>query len=115
MRNSLLVAILIFMSLSLFSQEIKESDIPKAVSTATNQKFAQHGRISWSKAGEIYIASFKSGDDNLKVSFTAEGSWVESKNSIDSKEMPSSSLTYLNTNFKNIKIKPCIFCERIHY
>ncbi|MFH0864785.1 MAG: PepSY-like domain-containing protein [Bacteroidota bacterium] len=97
--------ILFLFSFKLFSQEYKESELPAEVLSSFNDKFTHEGNVVWFKDADIFTASFTSEYQNLKVGLTSEGKWIDTKYEIASKELPAQILSYINSKFKDAKIK----------
>jgi|GEM_PF-1177163 len=105
MKLYLLSVFLLFLSLSVFSQDYKESELPPNVVSNFKDKFTPQGKVSWNKNIDIYTASFKSDDQNVKASFANDGKWVDTRYEIGYKELPGAVVTYVTSNFRDAKIK----------
>jgi hypothetical protein len=105
MKLYLLPVFLLFISLSVFSQDYKESELPPNIVSNFKDKFTPQGKVSWNKNNDIFTASFKSDDQNVKASFANDGKWVDTKYDIGYKELPGSVVTYVTSNFRDAKIK----------
>jgi len=105
MRFPLTLFLAFLFSLSVFSQEFKESDLPLNVINAFKDKFNSPEKVSWNKKGDIFVASFKLKSQNLKVDFTNDGKWIDTKYELGYKETPVIITSYVDLNFVTAKIK----------
>lgn len=95
----------LFLSINVFCQDYKESELPTNLVTKFKDKFTPDGKVSWNKKGDVFIASFKSEDQNVKASFGTDGKWIDTRYDIGYKELPGAVVTYVTSNFRDAKIK----------
>ncbi|TVZ27943.1 putative PepSY-like beta-lactamase-inhibitor [Gillisia sp. Hel_I_86] len=67
----------------------KKSDVPEAVQTAFEKKYPGENDPDWKQDEHGYWEShFKKDGEKYRADFNADGSWVETENSIKDGELP---------------------------
>lgn len=106
MKTYLTVFVSMFFCFTVFSQSIKESDVPAKAADAFKAKFSDVTDISWEKDTSMYVVSFTAKDkQEAMAGFTNDGIWHNTKYSVPDKELPSPVLMDLKQNYKGFKIK----------
>jgi hypothetical protein len=105
MRSFLVSLFSLIFSFAVFSQDFKEGELPPNVVTTFYDKYTPTSKVSWTKTADVFVATFKSGDQGIKASFTNDGNWTVTKYEIDYRELPIDVLTYITSNFRDVKIK----------
>lgn len=113
MKLFIYISFLFLFSVESFGQEFKESEIPSVILSSFKDKYTAEGKSSWFREAGIYTVTFKSEGQNVVSSFTTEGKWVDTKYEIAPKELPGQILTYVNSNFKDAKIKEASLRESV--
>lgn len=111
MKNILIFIFSLFFFLSLFSQEIKESDLPANIKSSFKEQFSPQGKVAWTKSGKLFIAAFKADNINKKAAYTEDGNWLNTRDEINYKELPASITDYISANFKDAIIMESSYRE----
>ncbi|MEI8202777.1 MAG: PepSY-like domain-containing protein [Bacteroidota bacterium] len=113
MKSKICILILMMFSLSVFSQQIKESAVPKVVADALAGQYPNAKLKNWEKQKESYIAVIKDEGQTGRVEITAEGEWVQTIFVVDAKELPSPVQVYVKDNYPaTYKIASANFFEK---
>lgn len=106
MKTLLITAALIFSFSFAFSQKIKETEVPKAVTTSFNTNFSGVKAKSWEKEKDgTYEADFDVNKVENSATFKADGTLVETETEIAISELPKAISDYLAKNYSGKKIK----------
>ncbi len=92
-------------SMALMAQKIKSSIVPANVSTALIRKYPAAAKVTWEKEKGNFEANWggKSGED-MSVTFTPTGVFVEQVEAIQASALPAAVTTYIKTHYKKAKI-----------
>ena len=95
----------ILLSTDLMAQSIKSSIVPRAVTSALNQKYPKTTKVTWEKEKGNYEANWggKSGED-MSVQFSPDGVFVEQVKAIPVSQLPSGVAKYVKSHYKRAKI-----------
>ncbi|UAY51256.1 PepSY-like domain-containing protein [Ferruginibacter albus] len=99
----LLVMISLTTSIAI-AQKISASNVPETVKASFNKLFSGIN-AKWEKENGNYEAAFKQKGKDMAATFTPDGNYLESETAIKTSELPSASVTYLQQNYKEQKIK----------
>jgi hypothetical protein len=106
MKTYLLFFISLFLYVTSFSQNIKESDVPSVVQDAFKQKLPEATASSWKIDSSMYIVTFNTTQNQKGIAkFAGDGTWHYTKYSIPDKELPGPVLSDIKQNYKDYKIK----------
>ena len=105
MKKSLLVIVLSIMSFVSFGQKIKEKEVPQIIKKALHEKYPNAKAVKWDKEKNNYEASFDVYKIDNSVLFNGKGKIVETEIEIQISTLPKNALDYINTHFKNQKVK----------
>ena len=101
------------LSLSTFSQQIKETAVPKVVVEALGNQYPNAKIKNWEKAKDNYVAVIKDEGQTGRVEITPEGSWELTIFVVDPKELPSPIQVYIKDNYPvTYKIGSADFYEK---
>lgn len=95
----------LLMSGSLMAQKVKSSQVPTAAVKALMQKYPAAAKITWEKEHGNYEANWggKSGED-MSVTFTPAGVFVEQVEAIAVSALPVGVTTYVKAHHRGAKI-----------
>jgi hypothetical protein len=87
------------------AQKVKSSQIPAAAVKTLMQKYPQAAKITWEKEHGNYEANWggKEGED-MSVTFTSVGVFVEQVEAIAATTLPAGVATYVKAKYKGAKI-----------
>ena len=106
MKTYLAILIFLFISISVFAQSIRVSDVPATVQNAFKAKLPDVTTTSWEKDTTMFVVSFTTKDNEKATSaFTADGTWHNTKFAVPEKELPSPISVDIKQNYKDYKIK----------
>src|SRR6266487_5193594 len=100
--KTLVLAITMFLALSCMSQKTTP---PSAVQSAFSKAFPGITPKNWDKEDNKYEANFAKDGKTLSATFDASGSLEETETDITVKELPSGIASYVQTHYKNERIK----------
>lgn len=106
----LLLSLLIFSSLSCQGIDAKQKKdkilVPKAVKMAFKEKYPDEKNPKWEiDAHGNYEAQFKENGIKYRADFNSkDGSWIETENSIEKKDLPKVIRTIIDTQFSEYEI-----------
>jgi hypothetical protein len=91
---------------TVIAQNVKSTGVPAAVKAALIKKYPDASKATWEKEKGHFEANWggKSGED-MSVTFTPQGGFVEQVAAISPASLPASVKAYLSTNYKGAKIK----------
>jgi hypothetical protein len=95
----------LLVSESLMAQNIKNNNVPPAVTSALMKKYPAAVKITWEKEHGNYEANWggKSGED-MSVTFNPAGVFVEQVEAMAASALPAGVATYIKANYKAAKI-----------
>ena len=96
---------LVLVTTPAFAQKLDASKVPAPVKKAFTENFAGATAIIWEKENGNYEAGFKQNNQNKSATFAPDGAWMETEQSIEISNLPSSVMAYLAKNYKGEKIK----------
>jgi len=106
MKTYLAILVSLFISISVFSQSINESDVPAKVQDAFKAKLPGVTPVSWEKDTTMFVVSFTTKDNQKGLSgYTGDGIWHNTKYLVPDKELPSPISVDIKQNYKDYKIK----------
>ncbi len=105
MKNLLLLTAGALIAVSASAQKIKETQVPTAVKSAFQEKYALVKEVKWEKEGANYEANFEQKEVEQSVVFEANGSLVETELEIEISALPAKVMAYVNSNYAGQKIK----------
>lgn len=107
MKQYLLSATVLFMTVTGFAQEKKEKTVkPTAAAETTFTKtYPGATKVKWEKEDSDFEVNFVSGKKEMSAIITATGTLKESEEEIDAKALPAAALTYIQTHYKGAKVK----------
>ena len=87
------------------AQRLKEIEVPAAVKSALQKKYAEAKGVQWEKEKGNYEANWggKSKEDN-SVQFTSTGNFIETVKAIPVSQLPAPVLAYVKAHYKGAKI-----------
>lgn len=107
MKTILLTAAAIVLAVNtVAAQKIKESEVPKAVTTSFNTNFSGVKSKSWEKEKDCtYEVDFDLNKIENSATFKPDGTLIETETEIAISELPKAVNNYLAKNYKDKKIK----------
>ncbi len=105
MHRILLLIICFVTSTSLFSQKIKEKDVPPKVIAALKKQFPNSKKANWEMTEEKYNTTFEVYGQKGRASFTDKGRILNSEMQITKDDLPFSVGYYIKKNHDNEKIQ----------
>ncbi len=88
MQKGILILLISFITVSVYSQKIEEADVPPDVISQFNRKYARAQEVIWDTIHKInYVADFFMDNVQIKAEFTPTGEWIESKEIMDPKSL----------------------------
>lgn len=122
-RLRVIILSIIFVSLCtpihLFSQKIKESDIPEVVQETFLNEHPMAKIKEWTIENKLYVAIIKEDKMDGKVYIKADGEWELTKFETSPRELPVKITKYIKDNYPNFIISECSIAinstDRTHY
>jgi hypothetical protein len=105
MKKFVLFILFVAIAIAAYTQEFKESELPAQVASSFKEKFTTEGKVVWTKVLGNFTASFKAENQTTKAEFSPDGKWLQTKTSVEYKELPGTIASYLSEEFKEAKIK----------
>ena len=100
----MLSAIAAIVSITACGQKLDAAKVPAAVKASFTKNFPG-ATAKWEKENANYEAGFKKDGHEMSALFDANGTMTESEMEIKVAELPTAVTTYLNTNYKGVKVK----------
>ena len=111
MNTRILVFLLTIISISAYSQEINNIDVPAEVTESFNKKFMRAEKTVWDIIHEKnYVADFFMGEKNIKAEFSPKGIWIESKEIMNPKSLYRPVENFIDQEFPGSKF---VYGEKI--
>lgn len=108
MKKIMLLVILLagMNAITVFSQQMKEKDVPSAVKAAFVKKYPDARKVSWEKEKGNFEANWggKSGEDN-SATLTPAAVFIEIVVAIPKNQLPSNIPTYVAAHYNKAVIK----------
>ena len=108
MKKIMLLVILLagMNAITVFSQQMKEKDVPSAVKAAFVKKYPDARKVSWEKEKGNFESNWggKSGEDN-SATFTPAAVFIEIVVAIPKNQLPSNIPTYVAAHYNKAVIK----------
>ncbi|MBL7910889.1 MAG: PepSY-like domain-containing protein [Bacteroidia bacterium] len=102
----LTAAAILFTVNTVTAQKIKESEVPKAVTTSFNTNFNGVKSKSWEKEKDgNYEVDFDLNKTKNSATFKADGTLIETETEIAISELPKAASDYLAKNYNGKKVK----------
>ena len=103
-----IIALLAFVMAAsgVYSQKLKEADVPAPVAKEFHARFPKAKEVKWSKESvSEFEAEFEVGDLEQSASFDAAGKWMGTETEIKKAELPQAVLATLAKDFAGYKIE----------
>lgn len=105
MKKLLLLTIINFsLAFLLKAQKLNTNQVPEIVKTSFNQKYPNN-KCYWEKEGNHYEGNFKLKGISMSVLYDADGSLIETEESMKVSKLPSIILNYIKEKYKGDVIK----------
>lgn len=86
------------------NQYLLTVDIPEIIGRKFNSRFARAADVTWEKEDTIYTANFIYRESPTIATYTQSGAWIETLQSLDTKNMYAPIDRYLDANYKEYKV-----------
>ncbi|MBR9999885.1 MAG: PepSY-like domain-containing protein [Cyclobacteriaceae bacterium] len=83
------------------AQDLKEIDIPMAVTAAFDKSYPTIETVDWIKSGSNFEAEYKADTLNRSVTYNSTGTLVETNMEILEADLPATVMEYVNENHKD--------------
>lgn len=105
--------LLLFSLISLisFGQNAKSDTIPQLIQKAFAKEYPDSKVKNWETIQKVYYANTKIDGQEARVSFSADGQWIETVYKTNEKELPGRIGTYLSTNLAAYKVLKAEYTE----
>jgi hypothetical protein len=103
-KNSALFLLIFLFAAVLYSQNIKESDVPQAVKTKFSAMYPDVSNTKWEMENGKYEAEFKENNTETSVIFEANGMYVQTETEISVSTLPAGVNDYVSKNLPGKKI-----------
>lgn len=87
------------------AQKVLTTDVPASVKEACMAAHPKAMNITWTKKGSTYECEFTENEKSLSATFDNSGFLLENERNIPIEALPKDIVTYLNSKYKNKKIK----------
>ena len=105
MKKLLLITPAMLLSTLIFSQKIKEKEVPAGVKLGFEKLYPNLKDVDWEKEGSNFEAEFEQDENETSVVFDSNGHLLETETEIGVSSLPANIITYLKNNYPNQKIK----------
>ena len=105
MKSVFVVFAAFTIALSACGQKLKEKDVPVVVKEAFNKQFTAAKDVEWEMEDGKYEVEFEINDEEMSAVFTNAGVLEETEVEIKKEALPAAVLSYLDANYKGVKIK----------
>lgn len=109
MKNSniffIIASFFLITSCSKDSDELKSSDIPKAVEENFNNEYPNSQNAEWEKEGDYYEVEFETGGVEKTVVYDKNGSVISTEIEIAISKLPATITNYINKNHSDYTIE----------
>jgi len=96
---------ILFTGLNIFSQNVKESDVPSAVKTKFTSMYPNVTGTKWEMENGDYEAGFKENNTETSAIFRSNGTYVQTEVEIPVSSLPNAVNDYVSKNLSGKKIK----------
>ena len=111
MKNRILIVLLCFITITVYSQNVSEEDVPAAFIENFNKKFTRAIDVMWYTIHKKnFRADFFMDEKQIKAEFSPKGEWIESREMIDPKSVYRPIENFINMEFPGSKF---IYGEKI--
>ncbi len=100
MFKTILAAMMLLFSVSIFAQQKNNIKVPDSVTKAFQKAHPTAADVSWDKEGMNYEANYKETGNNYSVVINNEGNILETESEINVSDLPSGIVSYINNNYK---------------
>jgi len=100
----LLIAVLCMISIS-YAQVLTLNDVPPAISKAFAKSHPKVTTVEWTKTENNFKANYVVDSTDRSATYTVAGKVTETEKQISVASLPSSIITYVNTNFQDAYVK----------
>lgn len=104
MKQLLAVGLLYFNLLGVHAQKLSDSVVPVTIKNAFAKMYPDIKKAEWNMESSLYKACFAEKNYKGSVMFDKNAKWTEREVVVPEKSLPASIETYMETNYKNIKI-----------
>lgn len=104
MRLTIVLTAFLLLATNGVFAETKDPEVPKVIIDAFNEKFPDAKDVEWEKDDLNYEADFEYGGYEYEVTYSADGTWLETKKEIDVKEIPEKVLSAFKLLYPKAKI-----------
>lgn len=87
------------------AQKLNEAVVPVIIKNAFVKMYPDIKNAEWNMESSLYKARFAEKNYKGSVMFDKNGKWTEREVVVPEKSLPASIETYMQTNYKNMKIK----------
>ena len=101
----MLIASIFFAGINLYSQKLKEADVPSAVKIKFSEMYPNAGKIKWEMEDGKYEAEFKENKVESSALFEQNGTYVQTETEITVSSLPKAAADYISKNLPGRKIK----------
>lgn len=105
MKKLFVICLSVFSMLTAFGQKVKEAQVPATVKASFQKKFTGAKEVKWEKEDGKFEANFEQNNNEMSALFSNAGMLEETESEIKKSELPPAVVSYLNSNYKGIKIK----------
>lgn len=103
-KKLVLILIIVFAGLNIYSQDVKESDVPAAVKTKFAAMYPNVTGAKWEMENGKYEAEFKENNVETSVLFEAIGKYIQTEVEIPVSSLPGGVNDYVTKNLAGKKI-----------
>lgn len=83
-----------------FAQAQQNTNVPERTRTHFQSTYPQASDAQWNSVDGNYSASFRQDNRNTIADYTSEGEWIGSSSTIESRDMPETTNTYISENYE---------------
>jgi uncharacterized membrane protein YkoI len=104
MKKLIFVLGSMFYAMTVFGQDLKETEVPSVVLNKFKQQYPKAADVEWKLKAELYKVEFEIGKDDHEMWMDKTGKTVKHKEEIKSEQLPKEVLAAINKDFKGYKI-----------
>ncbi len=103
-KKLILISIICFTGINIYSQNLKESEVPSAVKTKFTAMYPNVSSAKWEMENGNYEAEFKENNTETSVIFESNGTYVQTEVEIPVSSLPVGVNDYVTKNLAAKKI-----------
>jgi len=104
-KKIFLTLFILFSAFSVYSQKVKEADVPSAVKTKFTSMYPNAGSTKWEMENGNYEAEFKNNSTETSAIFEPNGNYVQTEVEIPVSSLPAGVSDYVSKTLKSKNIK----------